>query len=236
MPKIRAIVFDHYGTLADIRTNEEKGEIFRCLSLYLQYYGAHISERTLKSSLGLEKQRYLKAKKEDFPEIDLEIIFKTILKKHQLHDPCLSESCCKLFRLLSRERFQLFPDALPVLKEMKSSGYPLALVSDAQKVFALEEVKMLGLDEFFPYVVLSTYLGFRKPDPRLFAIAYSLLQIPPAQSVYIGDNPAKDIAGAKKSGMQAILVRNSRHKNQETQADFYAEDLWEAWDWIQRHG
>jgi FMN phosphatase YigB (HAD superfamily) len=65
MPKIRAIVFDHYGTLADIRTNEEKGEIFRCLSLYLQYYGAHISERTLKSSLGLEKQRYLKAKKQD---------------------------------------------------------------------------------------------------------------------------------------------------------------------------
>ena len=42
MPKIRAIVFDHYGTLVDIWTNEDKPEVFHYLALYLQYYGADI--------------------------------------------------------------------------------------------------------------------------------------------------------------------------------------------------
>ena len=123
---------------------------------------------------------------------------------------------------------------MPVLTEMKKAGYPMALVSDAQKVFALEEVKMLGLSQFFPYIVLSTYLGFRKPDPRIFGIAYGLLQIPPAEAVYIGDSPERDIQGAKRSGMPVILVRSARRDDQETEADFYAKDLWEAWEWIKK--
>ncbi len=232
MPKIRAIVFDHYGTLVDIWTNEDKPEVFHYLALYLQYYGADIDAEKLRYELRSEKEKHLKARHERYPEVDLEVVFNNVLRKHHLGNPFMAESCCRLFRLFSRERFQLFPDTLPVLTEMKKAGYPMALVSDAQKVFALEEVKMLGLSHFFPYIVLSTYLGFRKPDPRIFGIAYGLLQIPPAEAVYIGDNPERDIEGAKRSGMPMILVRNPRRKDQETEADFYAKDLWEAWEWI----
>ena len=234
MPKIRAIVFDHYGTLVDIRTNEDKPEIFQYLALYLQYYGADIEAGQLKYELRLEREKHLKSKHERYPEVDLEVVFKNVLQRHRLGNPFMSESCCKLFRLLSRERFQLFQDSMTVLSEMKKAGYPMALVSDAQKVFALEEMKMLGLSEFFPYVVLSTYLGFRKPDPRIFGIAYGLLEIPPEEAVYVGDSPERDIEGAKGSGMPVILVRSPARKDQGTKADFCARDLWEAWDWIKK--
>jgi len=131
MPKLRAIIFDCYSTLVDIRTNEQKKEIFDYLSLYLQYYGAKIDAAKLKSNLDLEKEQYLNSVNERYPEIDLEIIFSNILKKNGLNNSFLTESCCKLFRVLSRERFQLFPDSLPVLEEMKKGGYPIAIVSDA---------------------------------------------------------------------------------------------------------
>jgi len=238
MPRIRAVIFDYYNTLIDIRTDEEKPEVFHFLSLYLQYYGLNMNEQNLRSALDHEKKQYLKAKDEAYPEIDLEVVFSSILEKEGICNTLAAESCCKLFRLLSRERFQLFSDSIPVLKEIKRSGYPMAVVSDAQKVFCLEEGEMLGLNQFFDHIVLSTQFGFRKPDGRLFAIACSLLDIPPAQAIYIGDDLRKDVKGAKQAGMAAILVSRNPQQNSETEieADFCASNLWEAWDWIKKGG
>jgi len=68
VPKIRAVIFDCYSTLIDIKTNETKEEIFRYLSLYLQYYGANISGANLKVAIALGKERYLQTKTERYPE------------------------------------------------------------------------------------------------------------------------------------------------------------------------
>lgn len=236
MSKIRAIVLDCYSTLIDIRTNEEKDEIFRHLALYLQYYGANITNENLKTALAQEKERYLRASKESYPEVDLEAVFEKVLEKEGLSNPFLPESCCKLVRLLSRERFQLFSDSLPVLKEMKRNGYPLAVVSDAQKAFCLDEGRILGVDQFFDHVILSTQFGFKKPDARLFAIACALLDTPPTEAVYIGNDPETDVKGAKEIGMQVILVDRDKaysRKAIEIAPDFHANSLWEAWRWIE---
>ncbi|UCH51653.1 MAG: HAD family hydrolase [Chloroflexota bacterium] len=233
MPKIRAVIFDCYSTLIDIKTNEEKGEVFHNLSLYLQYYGAKMNAESLKSALKLERERYPYPKDERYPEIDLEIVFRNILQKEGLDNPFLIESCCKLFRVLSREQFQLFPDSLPVLEEMRQKGYQLGIVSDAQKVFCLDEGRMLGINPFFSRVIMSTHLGFRKPDPRIFMVACTLLGILPIEAVYIGNDLETDIGGAKGAGMQAILLdRQGRSINQEPKPDFYASSLWDAWEWI----
>jgi putative hydrolase of the HAD superfamily len=236
MPKIRAVIFDCYTTLVDIKTDESKEEIFNSLSLYLQYYGVNNNAEKLRTALQQEKERYLAKREEQYPEVDLEAVFKNILKNEGLDNPFLAESCCKLFRLLSRERLQLFPDSLPVLKELKQNRYPLAILSDAQKVFCLEEGEILELNQFFKYFVLSTYFGFRKPDPRLFTIACTLLNTAPSEAVYIGNDPGADVKGAKQTGMQAILLdREQKNKDREPKPDYYATDLWEAWEWIKRN-
>jgi len=233
MSEIRAVIFDCYSTLIDIKTNEEKEELYNYLSLYLQYYGVMMDAEKLKSSFYAEKEQYLQSQKEHYPEVDLEIVFSNILKKEGRDNPFLAESCCKLLRVLSRERFQLFPDSLPVLEEMKKGGYLMAVVSDAQKVFYREEGEILGLNHFFDFVGVSTHFGFKKPDPRLFNIACTLLNITPVEAVYIGNEPETDVKGAKQIGMQAILLdREEKNKNQEPKPDFYATNLWEAWEWI----
>ncbi len=237
MPRIRAVIFDYYNTLIDIKTDEDKPEVFRYLSLYLQYYGVHINEQNLQAALDHEKKRYLKTKDEAYPEIDLEVVFSNILEKEGICSPFAAESCCKLFRLLSRERFQLFPDSIPVLKEIKRSGYAMGVVSDAQKVFCLEEGEMLGLNQYFDHIVLSTQFGFRKPDRRLFAIACDLLDVAPDRAVYIGDDLKKDMKGAQQAGMSAILVnRNSQSLETESEPGCCVNSLWDAWEWIKRAG
>ena len=236
MSKIRAIIFDCYSTLIDIRTDEGKDDIFDYLSLYLQYYGVKTDAEKLRTALDLEKEQYSQSTKETYPEIDLEVVFTNILKKEGLNSPFLAESCCKLLRTLSRERFQLFDDSLPVLEEMKEKGYPLAVVSDAQKVFCMQEGDMLGITPFFNNIIMSTHLGFRKPDPRIFTIACTLLATPPAEVVYIGNDLKTDVKGAQGVGMKAILLdRDKSVKNPEPKPDFYANDLWQAWEWIKRN-
>jgi putative hydrolase of the HAD superfamily len=233
MSKIRAAIFDCYSTLIDIKTNEQKDDIFHYLALYLQYYGAKTAAGQLRADINLKREQHLKSKDEPYPEVDLEIIFREILKEKGLNSPLLAESCCKLFRLLSRERFQLFPDSLPVLEDMRKSKYPLAVVSDAQKVFCPEEGEILGIRQFFRFFILSTDFGFRKPDSRLFTIACTLLGILPSDIVYIGNDPETDVKGAKQVGMRAILLdRTLTNSNHESKPDFYATDLWQAWDWI----
>lgn len=232
MLKIRAIIFDCYSTLIDIKTDEKKEDVYHYLSLYLQYYGVKTDAGKLKTALDLEKEQYIRSTKEPYPEIDLEKVFVNILRKEGLNNPFLAESCCRLLRAVSRERFQLFADSLPVLEKMKNE-YPLAVVSDAQKVFCLQEGEMLGLTQFFSHIIMSTHLGFRKPDPRIFTIACTLLGTPPAEVVYIGNDLETDVKGSQGVGMKAILLdREKKVRNPKPEPDFYATDLWQVWEWI----
>jgi len=104
MPKIRAIIFDCYSTLIDIRTDEERDDLFHYLSLYLQYYGVRTDAKKLRTTLDLEKEQCFQSTKEAYPEIDLEVVFANILRKEGLSNPFLVESCCKRSSVCKRVR------------------------------------------------------------------------------------------------------------------------------------
>jgi putative hydrolase of the HAD superfamily len=112
-----------------------------------------------------------------------------------------------LFRSLTRRHFGLFPSVLDTLTSL-GKKYIVAIISDAQWVFAEPEMKMLGLDRFFRLRILSSRFGFKKPDVRLFKIAMEKLKVRPDESVYIGDNPDKDLFGARGAGMKCVLFRS----------------------------
>lgn len=235
MPQIQAIIFDLYGTLIDISTNEDKNDVYDFLARYLQYYDFNFSSDKLRKAFESEKAANLSARHERFPEVNFQEVFEELLKREGSPNSFLIKSCCKLFRLLSREKFQLFPDCIPVLKEMKAKGYPLGMVSNAQKVFTANEIRILGLQQYFKHMVFSTRYGITKPDHRLFVIACAMLDVKPENAVYIGDNPNNDVTGAKKIGMTSILLsRDLKSVIPGAEPDYYATDLWDAWEWIKR--
>ncbi len=235
MPKVEALLFDLYGTLVDISTNEDKNEIYDFISNYLSYYDVNIDSGRLRSIFESEKALNGASRHEKYPEVNLVDVFENILRREGLNNSFLKKSCCKLFRVLSRERLELFPDCIPVLKEMDKNGYPLALVSNAQKIFTSNEIRTLGLSQFFRIKIFSSQYGFVKPDHRLFLIACGLLDVSPQNAIYIGDNPYHDVKGARKIGMTSVLVnRNRKCIVSGFEPDYYAVDLWDAWEWIRK--
>jgi putative hydrolase of the HAD superfamily len=64
----------------------------------------------------------------------------------------------------------------------------------------------LGLLECFELVLDSAVVGLRKPDERLFAAAFSALDVEPEACWMVGDNPFADIAPAAKLGCSTCWI------------------------------
>jgi putative hydrolase of the HAD superfamily len=205
----KGILFDLYGTLIDIITDEYDPSVYSTLSRYLSYRDIKIAPKELKKTYFEDIQSQLKQSNEPYPEVDVYKTFSTIM--HRYGDKEYSRSAIAdtavLFRSLTMKRFEAFQGVYEVLTSLHEK-YELAVISDAQWVFTEPEMAMLGLTPFFQFRVLSSRFGFKKPDVRLFDMAMKKLMIKTEESVYIGDNPQKDLVGAKKAGMQFILFRS----------------------------
>ena len=64
-----------------------------------------------------------------------------------------------------------------------------------------------GLLELFDVVVASTEVGMRKPDPRFYELACSLLEVAPEQAVFL-DDLGMNLKPARAMGMVTIKVED----------------------------
>jgi len=107
---------------------------------------------------------------------------------------------------------QVFPDVPPMLQSFRDKGIKMGIVTNAFQPMTLRdnELKTFGLLEFFPDCRISAAdVGYLKPHPNIFEIALKRLETQPGRTIYIGDNPVADIAGAQSAGMKAVLrVKN----------------------------
>jgi len=100
--------------------------------------------------------------------------------------------------------YAAFPGAAELVSGACRLGLRVGVVSDTGFDVrpALERCGLAGSIEA---VVLSHEQGASKPAERLFRHACPLLDVPPAQTVLVGDNPAAD-GGAVAAGLTVLLL------------------------------
>jgi putative hydrolase of the HAD superfamily len=103
------------------------------------------------------------------------------------------------------ESWVSYPEAVSVLEILKEREFKLGVVSNAtdlvRRVF-----DNLGLTKYFDFLVISDEVGVRKPSPKIFHLAMEMAGTSPGRSLFVGDKLATDVAGAKRVGMNAVLV------------------------------
>lgn len=239
MPEIHAVLFDVYGTLVDIKTDETRDDVFESLSRFLEYRRLFISGQELKELYFDQIHQQFARSRERHPEIDVTRAFEHVMRDHGgTSNRFLAMIATQLYRSLSRERMGLYEDTFWTLNEFRKQ-YRLGIVSDAQRLFCNPELRSLRIENFFDAIVISSDYGFRKPDPRLFQIALAVLDVPPSRAAYIGNNYETDFLGAKAAGLAvAGLIRQTdEHKRsygEDAQPDFIADDLRGAFKEISR--
>ena len=204
---LKAVIFDLYGTLVDIETDESDPGMYFVLSQFLTYYEIFLKPEELAARYQEVSAAHLLQHPGPYGEIDVFQVFEEVLEQAWGRKPerALVIWVARLFRSLSRHRFGLFDDTLPALEEL-SRHYRLGIVSDAQWVFSEPEIRMLGLNRFFDTIVLSSRYFVRKPDPQIYAHALKAMWLEPAQALYVGNDPQADVSGPQDLGMPVAVI------------------------------
>ena len=99
---------------------------------------------------------------------------------------------------------RLIPDTKEMLTALQPS-YRLGLLSNfTHGPAARKLISCAGLDPFFPVVIISGELGYRKPDPRPFKELVKQLGVESSRVLYVGDDPEPDILGATQAGLNPV--------------------------------
>lgn len=216
------LIFDLYGTLVDIHT-EENALVWDKTALYFGYYGAPCTGEELHAAFDAAMaQREAQAGQsyECFPDIPFEQVMAQLLRDRGVADAeTLGVNAAQLFRIASTEYIRPYPYVKDALATLRRKGYRLWLLSNAQRVFTAYELTHLGLGKEFDGVYLSSDYGCRKPDVRFFQALLEEQQLDPSKCLMIGNDRDTDIAGAKAAGLDTLYMHTNLTPGEQAAAD-----------------
>jgi HAD superfamily hydrolase (TIGR01662 family) len=118
----------------------------------------------------------------------------------------LSGELTFLYRQTMGRRFAQ-PDAKQVVVELTRRGYRLGILSNTITEREIPEwLEEDGFSQYFPTVILSSLFGRRKPGPEIYLEAARQAGVSPARSAYVGDNPSRDVLGARRAGFGMVII------------------------------
>jgi putative hydrolase of the HAD superfamily len=194
---IRAVLFDLDGTLYDRDTS--------MLTLAHDQFAAfkdklppHVDERRFTSRfLALDDHGY--SNRSD--------MYRRLADEFGL-DNWLTVDLERHFWESYSRRCEVAADTWSTLHALRAAGKCLGIVTNGQREWQSRKIDSLGLGSFFDVVLISETEGIRKPDARIFDRARERCGVDsPAESMFVGDHPDIDVAGAHAAGMVAVWKR-----------------------------
>jgi putative hydrolase of the HAD superfamily len=215
---IRAVAFDVNGTLVKILADDNEERIFRAAAHFLTYQGIDLHRHELRDLYFQIMKEQLRGSPEKYPEFDAVGIWRSIIQDHgtdfthALPADKLRQMplfLAEMSRGISRRQLGLYPYVREVLGVLREH-YPLAIVTDAQSMYARGELHKVGLLGYFDPIVISGEHGYRKPDRRLFQLALAGMGVAAGDALYVGNDMYRDIYGAREAGLTTVMFNSDQ--------------------------
>lgn len=100
----------------------------------------------------------------------------------------------------ARNEVELFADVLPVLQAL-APRFTLGALTNGNA-----DIARIGLDGLLRFCVTARDTGVAKPHPAIFDAASAAAGVPAWQVLHVGDDPARDVHGARAAGMRTVWV------------------------------
>lgn len=99
------------------------------------------------------------------------------------------------------------PDVKETVIELHRRGYRLGIIANTITETEIPDwLATDGLTSYFDAVVLSSQVGYRKPDPRIYWEAARRIGVEPAKCAYVGDNLVRDVEGTRAAGFGMMII------------------------------
>lgn len=211
--KYTDLIFDLYGTLVDIHT-EENAEVWQKTACFFGFHGVNYTGPELFhrfQAVMADRKAQAGQTYECYPDIPMETIFFQLFREKGIcgNAPALGKQALELFRISALEYIRLYPGVLEALAGLRAEGFRLWLLSNAQALCTRGELKLLGLENAFDGIYLSSDFVCRKPDRRFFDALLQGEGLVPSRCLMIGNDRETDIAGAQGAGLATLYLHTN---------------------------
>lgn len=207
------IIFDLYGTLVDIKTNENSNLLWNQLAKIYSTFGARYHGSEIRKSY--QRLCSEEEKKYDSPncEICLDHVFRNLfVEKGVLVEDSLVWYVGNTFRALSRSRLKVYPGITDLLTALKKNGQKIYLLSNAQRIFTWQELTQCGLIPYFDGIFISSDHAIKKPDPNYMKLLLQTYSLNISDCIMVGNEIKSDIKIANAVGMDSLYIRTAEYE------------------------
>lgn len=213
-------IFDLYGTLIDINTNEDKSSLWKNLASFYGFHGASYTPHELKKTYSiyceLEKEKLIGKistitnKNIEEEEINLIHVFESLYTNKKVHPTLeLCTHTAMIFRILSTKYIKLYDGVVDLLTSLKKEGGNIYLLSNAQRCFTEYELNILHLTEQFDDIFLSSDYEHKKPDPNFYKALMDKYSMKKEETIMIGNDLTSDIQGAHLVSIDSLYMHTN---------------------------
>lgn len=203
-------IFDLYGTLIDINTNENKRYLWDKMAEWYGFHGAHYTAPELKKAYNALVKESLNAPSPyQYPEIELPPVFQALYRQKGIaaSDELVLHTG-QMFRILSTKFIYLYDGVIDLLDTLRGKGKRLYVLSNAQRMFTEYEMRLLQIYDRFDGIVFSSDEGCMKPDPAFYQVVLDRYQLDKRASIMIGNDAVADILGANHAGLDSLYLHS----------------------------
>lgn len=215
MKMFKNYMFDLYGTLIDINTDEWSLSLWKKLSILYRYKGAGYTPREINRKyceyVEDEKKR-VRRRHPEYSVIDIKIekVFRRLFREKGVRVTAKEiDFVCAAFRCYSTKYIKLYDGVIDLLDTLKARGKRIYLLSNAQRKFTENELNMFGLTEYFDGIVISSDEECSKPDRHYYDALINRYGLNRSETIMIGNDYISDIKGAKDSGLKSLYIHQS---------------------------
>ena len=197
MKKIKAIIFDAYGTLFDVNSAAEKCKE----KLGDKWEGFANYWRT--TQLEYTWLRSLMRRHKDFWQITEDSLDKS-MNFYNIDNSMRSE-LLNLYKVLSP-----FAEVRDALKKLKQSNYKLAILSNGTPDLLNELVVSNQLKDIFDDIFSVEEVGIFKPDSKVYDLPINKYNIEKNEVLFLSAN-TWDVSGAGNYGYNTVWVNRNNN-------------------------
>lgn len=208
-------MFDLYGTLIDINTDEWDMALWEKLSILYRYKGADYTAEEINRDYCRYVEDEKKRVRGRFPEytvidIKIEKVFRKLFTAKGVKVTAKEiDFICTAFRCFSTVYIRLYDGVLDLLDTLKAKGKGIYLLSNAQRKFTENELNMFGLTKYFDGIVISSDEECSKPDAHYYNTLIDRFGLKKSETIMIGNDYISDIKGAKDAGLKSLYIHQS---------------------------
>ena len=210
-------IFDLYGTLVDIETDEWQDSFWESVADFFTGFGATYTAAELHDRYGelVKESEHALSIKSGLPVSDVEIqldhVFETLFLEKG-YKPSKEDivNTAHFFRKVSTKYIKLFPGALELLQRLKKAGKKVYLLSNAQQLFTENEMRDMCIYDMFDGVFYSSDYGVKKPCVIFYEALFNQEKLEKDNSVMIGNDCIADIKGAHDFGIASMYVHTKQ--------------------------